>query len=91
MLNLLNPKLTAFFFAFLPQFLATPPSLLDPRLVGLGSIFMLMTLTVFAVYAYAGATLRDRVLEAPRVRVWIQRSLGAFLIAFAGKLATTNS
>src|ERR687894_658988 len=43
LLNLLNPKLTLFFFAFLPQFLDAPPVLLDPRLIWLGGVFMLMT------------------------------------------------
>jgi threonine/homoserine/homoserine lactone efflux protein len=90
LINILNPKLTVFFFAFLPQFLVTPPALLDVRLVGMGGIFMIITLLVFVLYAYAGATVRDRVLGAPLVRRWFQRSLGALLIGFAAKLAFTN-
>jgi threonine/homoserine/homoserine lactone efflux protein len=90
LLNLLNPKLTMFFFAFLPQFLETPPGLLDPRLVWLSGIFMLMTLAVFAVYALASAGTRDLLLAAPPARRWIERTLGAFLIGFAAKLALTD-
>ncbi len=90
-LNLLNPKLTIFFFAFLPQFLSSAPSLLDPRLVTLGLIFMLMTQIVFAGYAILGAALRDRVLGRPRVVRWIQRSLGGLLVGFATRLAIADS
>jgi threonine/homoserine/homoserine lactone efflux protein len=87
LLNLLNPKLTVFFFAFLPQFLNTPPSLLDHRLVGLGGIFMAITLTVFVGYAYASSAVRDKVLGAPSVLRWVQRTLGTLLIGFAVRLA----
>lgn len=90
LLNLLNPKLTVFFFAFLPQFLASPPALLDARLIGLGGIFMLVTLIVFAGYAYASAVLRDLLLGSPVVRLWFQRSLGAILIGLAARLAATE-
>ena len=87
LLNVLNPKLTLFFFAFLPQFLDASPGLLDARLIWLGGIFMFVTLAVFAVYALASAAARDLVLAAPVARRWIERSLGALVIGFAAKLA----
>ena len=90
LLNVLNPKLTLFFFAFLPQFLDASPGLLDAKLIGLGGIFMLMTLAVFAVYALASAAIRDLVLAAPVARRWVERTLGALLIGFAAKLALTD-
>jgi threonine/homoserine/homoserine lactone efflux protein len=90
LLNLLNPKLTVFFFAFLPQFLDSPPSLLDPRLVELGGVFMLMTLAVFVGYALAASAVRERVLAAPAMLRWIQRSLGALLVGFAARLAFSD-
>ena len=90
LLNILNPKLTLFFFAFLPQFLDASPGLIDTKLIGLGGVFMLMTLAVFAVYAFASAAIRDLVLAAPVVRRWIERALGAFLLGFAARLAFTD-
>jgi threonine/homoserine/homoserine lactone efflux protein len=51
---------------------------------------MLMTLAVFAVYALASAGTRDLLLAAPSARRWIERTLGAFLIGFAAKLALTD-
>ena len=90
LLNILNPKLTVFFFAFLPQFLDASPGLLDAKLIWLGGVFMLVTLAVFAVYAFASAAVRDLVLAAPVARRWVERALGAFLIGFAAKLAFTD-
>jgi threonine/homoserine/homoserine lactone efflux protein len=90
LVNLLNPKLTVFFFAFLPQFLDSPPGLLDARLVGLGAVFMLATLVVFVVYAWASAIVRERVLGTPALLRWVQRSLGTLVIGFAARLATAD-
>ncbi|HZI96734.1 MAG TPA: LysE family translocator [Actinomycetales bacterium] len=90
LLNVLNPKLTVFFFAFLPQFLDASPGLVDPAVIGLGGVFMLMTLAMFAVYACASAAVRELVLAAPVARRWIERALGGLLIGFAAKLAVTD-
>ena len=90
LLNILNPKLTVFFFAFLPQFLGASPGLLNAELIWLGGVFMLVTFAVFAVYAFASAAVRDLVLAAPVARRWAERALGAFLIGFAAKLASTD-
>jgi threonine/homoserine/homoserine lactone efflux protein len=90
LLNLLNPKLTLFFFAFLPQFLDADTGLLDAKLIGLGVLFMLVTLVVFAGYAYISAVFRDRVLGAPVARRWVERTIGALLIGFAARLALSD-
>jgi threonine/homoserine/homoserine lactone efflux protein len=90
LLNLLNPKLTVFFFAFLPQFLASPPQLLDLRLVGLGAVFMAITLAVFLVYAWVCAVIRRRVVEQPGLVAMASRALGAVLVGFAVRLATSE-
>lgn len=90
LLNLLNPKLTAFFFAFLPQFVDTASGGLDLRMLGLSGMFMAMTLAVFVVYAYASAVAREWLLGAPRALKWLHRSFGAILIGFAARLALTD-
>jgi len=66
------------------------PGLLDARLIGLGGVFMLMTLAVFAVYALASAAARDLILAAPVARQGVERALGAFLIGFAARFALTD-
>lgn len=89
-LNVLNPKLTIFFFAFLPQFLVSPPTLFDPRLLGLSAVFMAMTLAVFLAYAAFASAVRQRVLAAPRLLRRIERSLGVVLLGFAARLAVAD-
>jgi threonine/homoserine/homoserine lactone efflux protein len=83
-LNLLNPKLTIFFVAFLPQFVPAgePGSL--ARMVALSSVFVAMTFVTFAGYAVAAAALRDRVLTRPRV-------VGALRKVFAGTFAALGA
>ena len=87
LLNVLNPKLTIFFFAFLPQFLDSPPTLLDIRLLGLSGVFMAMTLAVFLVYAAFAAGVRERILSTPKLLRRIEQSLGLVLLGFAARLA----
>jgi threonine/homoserine/homoserine lactone efflux protein len=80
LVNLLNPKLTIFFFAFLPQFLTSASSTTVPMLE-LGVVFMAVTLVVFLAYAALAGVLRDRVVESPVVLRRLQRgSAGAFAL-----------
>ena len=85
-LNLLNPKLTIFFFAFLPQFVPAGSGAV-PAMLGLSGVFMAMTFVVFAAYGVCAAAVRDQVLSRPRV---VDRLRKAFAVSFAllaGRLA----
>jgi threonine/homoserine/homoserine lactone efflux protein len=81
LLNILNPKLSIFFLAFLPQFVAqdAPSPLL--QLFTLSGIFMLMTFVVFVMYGLLANGFRNAVINSPRVKSWLRRSFAA---AFAG-------
>jgi threonine/homoserine/homoserine lactone efflux protein len=87
--NLLNPKLTIFFFAFLPQFVPSsePHSVL--RMLGLSGVFMAMTFVVFAAYGIFAGLLRGQVLSRPHVLRRIQRGFALTFAGLAGKLALT--
>ncbi|TFV55580.1 LysE family translocator [Mycobacterium sp. PS03-16] len=84
LLNLLNPKLTIFFFAFLPQFV-TPGTV--PTMVGLSAVFMAATLVVFSIYGVFAAAVRREVISRPAVMAWIRRSFAATYVMLAGRLA----
>jgi threonine/homoserine/homoserine lactone efflux protein len=87
LINILNPKLSIFFLAFLPQFVSVDePSPLS-RMLLLSLVFMLLTFMVFAVYGLFAAAVRRHVVSRPRVLMWMRRSFAAAFVALGAKLA----
>jgi threonine/homoserine/homoserine lactone efflux protein len=87
LINLLNPKLTIFFFAFLPQFVQAGRSDTVPLMLALSGIFMAVTFVVFALYGFFAAGLRRHVITRPKVVLWMRRSFAAAYVVLAGRLA----
>jgi threonine/homoserine/homoserine lactone efflux protein len=87
LINLLNPKLTIFFFAFLPQFVR--PGDLDavPRMLALSAAFMAVTFAVFVLYGAFAAAFRRHVAERAAVVTWLRRGFAATYLALAARLA----
>jgi len=87
LINLLNPKLTIFFFAFLPQFVNPR----DPHPVAvmaeLSAVFMAMTLVVFVGYGLLAARVRDHIVSRPAVMTWMRRTFAGAFVALAARLA----
>ncbi len=90
LINILNPKLTIFFFAFLPQFVSTnEPSALR-RMLELSAVFMLVTFIVFGVYGVFAASVRNQVVSRPRVMTWMRRGFAGSFVALSARLALTD-
>jgi threonine/homoserine/homoserine lactone efflux protein len=87
--NLLNPKLTVFFFAFLPQFVPPHAPHELERLLLLSGVFMAMTFVVFVVYGVSASALRRHVIERPQVIQRMRRLFAASFVGLGIKLATT--
>ncbi|KOG09021.1 LysE family translocator [Streptomyces viridochromogenes] len=89
LINLLNPKLTIFFFAFLPQFVNPGEAHALPRMLALSGVFMLATFVVFAAYGILAASVRSHVTSRPRVMTWLRRGFAGAFVALGAKLAVT--
>lgn len=81
LLNILNPKLSIFFLAFLPQFVAPNSSSPLFQMIALSGIFMAMTFVVFVIYGLLANGFRKSAIDSPRVQAWLRRG---FSSAFAG-------
>ncbi len=90
LINILNPKLSIFFFAFLPQFVsATEPHPLS-RMFELSALFMLLTFVVFVGYGLFAAAIRNHVISRPQVLTWMRRAFAGAFVALGAKLALTD-
>jgi threonine/homoserine/homoserine lactone efflux protein len=88
--NLLNPKLTLFFFAFLPQFVPSHSGDQLARMLALSGVFMAMTLVVFAGYGLGAAAVREHLISRPRVVQRMRQLFAAWFVALGAKLAATS-
>ena len=90
LINILNPKLSIFFLAFLPQFVSAEEANPLARMLELSGVFMAMTFVIFAVYGVFAAAVRQHVVTRPRVLTWMRRTFAAAFVALGAKLAFTE-
>jgi threonine/homoserine/homoserine lactone efflux protein len=90
LVNVLNPKLSIFFFAFLPQFVSLHEENPISRMVELSLVFMGMTFVIFVLYGVFAAAVRNHVISRPRILVWLRRTFAAAFVALGAKLAVAE-
>ncbi|TNB47524.1 LysE family translocator [Martelella lutilitoris] len=90
LINILNPKLSVFFLAFLPQFVS--PAAASPilEMLVMSAVFMAMTFAVFVLYGQFSGLMRDRVLSSDRAMAWMRRSVALAFAGFGVKLALSR-
>jgi threonine/homoserine/homoserine lactone efflux protein len=87
LINILNPKLSIFFLAFLPQFVSAGEAQPLIRMLILSAAFMLMTFVVFVGYGLFAASIRNHVISRPRVLTWMRRTFAGAFVALGARLA----
>ncbi len=90
LINILNPKLSIFFLAFLPQFVSANEPHPLAHMFMLSVVFMLLTFVVFVGYGLFAALIRSHVISRPRVLTWMRRTFAAAFVALGAKLALTD-
>ncbi len=87
LINILNPKLALFFFAFLPQFVSVHEAHPLARMLELSGVFMAMTFIVFVVYGLLASVARKKIVSSPRAMTWMRRTFAGAFVALAARLA----
>ena len=90
LINILNPKLSVFFLAFLPQFVSPAAALPILEMLAMSAVFMAMTFAVFVLYGQFSGLMRDRVLSSERAMAWMRRSVALAFAGFGVKLALSR-
>ncbi|MFJ1300199.1 LysE family translocator [Pseudomonadota bacterium AL_CKDN230030165-1A_HGKHYDSX7] len=89
-MNLTNPKVLLFFFAFLPQFTRPDAGPMAVQIVVLGAVFMLATLLVFGAIAFFSGAFGQLLQRSPKAQRLLNRLAGIVFIGLALRLATAS-
>ena len=89
-INILNPKLSIFFLAFLPQFIDSNLTSATSQTLILGALFMAMTIAIFIGYGLFASLLRRKVLGSPKILKAIKWCFASIFMALGVRLALSE-
>ena len=89
-INLLNPKLTIFFFAFLPLFVSKDSSSPTREMIMLSAVFMGITLIVFALYGILASAISAYLMNSTKAVKRLQQTFAVILAGFAVQLGLSE-
>ena len=89
-MNLTNPKVLLFFFAFLPQFTRPGAGPMAWQIVELGAVFMVATLLVFGAIAVFSGAFGQMLQRSATAQRWLNRLAGVVFIGLALRLTSAS-
>lgn len=89
-MNILNPKVSIFFLAFLPQFVTPLNGSITLQMIILGIVFMIITIAVFSFIGVAGNMLSSKLLEKPSIVKYMNILTSFVLVSLGLKLALSS-
>lgn len=88
--NVLNPKVVLFFLSFFPQFVSTDSTTKGFAFAALGGVMIVISTIYNGIVAWLAGSITHRMHGAPRVKAWLERSVGAAFVALGARLALSE-
>jgi threonine/homoserine/homoserine lactone efflux protein len=86
LMNSLNPKVTLFFLAFLPQFVSSNRPIL-PQMLTLGGLFFLQALTLFSILAWISGQVHQMIQRNQTILAAFRWIVAALFLVLGLRLA----